>query len=120
MTDSALTSRHCEACRPDSPRVPDAEIGGLMARIPDWELVERNGERRLKRTFAFPNFAQALGFTAEVGALAAQEDHHPTILLRWGKVTVTWWTHAIDGLHQNDFIMAAKSDAVFGNRFKVA
>lgn len=120
MTDATLAARHCEACRPDSPRVPDAAINGLLARIPEWELVERNGERRLKRTFALPDFVQALAFTAEVGALAEQEDHHPTILLRWGKVTVTWWTHAINGLHENDFIMAAKSDAMYEDRFKVA
>lgn len=108
-----LAARRCEACRADSPPVPDDEIAGLLAGIPAWELIERHGERRLRRTFAFPDFGTALTFTTEVGRLAEAEDHHPTILLRWGKVTVTWWTHAIQGLHENDFIMAAKSDQVY-------
>ncbi|MGI8644144.1 MAG: 4a-hydroxytetrahydrobiopterin dehydratase [Thermomicrobiales bacterium] len=110
-----LAARRCEACRSDSPPVPDEAIAGLLSKVPDWELVERNDERRLKRTFTFPDFGQALTFTTEVGRLAEAEDHHPTILLRWGKVTVTWWTHAIRGLHENDFIMAAKSDAVYAD-----
>ena len=110
-----LATRSCEACRSDSPPVPDDEIARLMPRIPAWELGERNGERRLKRTFSFPDFAAALAFTTDVGNMAEAEDHHPTILLRWGKVTVTWWTHAIRGLHQNDFIMAAKCDRLYEN-----
>ncbi|HEV2109477.1 MAG TPA: 4a-hydroxytetrahydrobiopterin dehydratase [Thermomicrobiales bacterium] len=111
-----LASRHCEACRPGAPAVPEDEIPRLLEEIPEWELFEREGGPRLRRTFTFPDFASALAFTNGVGNLAEAEDHHPTLLLRWGKVTVTWWTHAIRGLHQNDFIMAAKTDRLYERR----
>jgi 4a-hydroxytetrahydrobiopterin dehydratase len=66
----------------------------------------------LVRTFRFPNFREALAFTDRVGALAEAEGHHPALLTEWGTVTVFWWTHKIHGLHRNDFIMAAKTDAL--------
>jgi 4a-hydroxytetrahydrobiopterin dehydratase len=81
--------------------------------VPDWELVEREGVKRLERTFKFKDFAQALAFTNRVGELAEQQDHHPVIVTEWGKVKVTWWTHKIRGLHQNDFIMAAKTQEAY-------
>ena len=109
-----LATQHCVPCRGDSPSVPAAEMPRLLAAIPAWTLIEGDGEPRLRRTYDFPNFAGALAFTAEIGHLAEREGHHPTMLLRWGKVTVTWWTHAIRGLHANDFIMAARSDAAYG------
>jgi len=68
--------------------------------------------RRLERVFTFPDFAAALAFTNRVGATAEAEDHHPALLTEWGRVTVTWWTHSIKGLHRNDFIMAARTDAL--------
>jgi 4a-hydroxytetrahydrobiopterin dehydratase len=66
--------------------------------------------KRLERTFRFRDFAAALGFTNRVGEIAEAEGHHPIITLSWGRVTVTWYTHDINGLHDNDFIMAAKTD----------
>jgi 4a-hydroxytetrahydrobiopterin dehydratase len=76
--------------------------------VPDWQIIERDGIKRLERTFK--NFAQAVAFTNKVAEIAEAEGHHPAILTEWGKVTVTWWTHKIKGLHRNDFIMAAKTD----------
>ena len=67
---------------------------------------------RLVRTFRVRTFADALALTQRVGELAESEGHHPAILTEWGKVTVSWWTHKIRGLHRNDFIMAAKTDAL--------
>ncbi len=81
--------------------------------IPDWQLVERDGIPRLERVFRFKNFAQALAFTNQVGALAEAEDHHPALLTEWGRVTITFWTHFLKGLHLNDFIAAAKTDGLF-------
>ncbi|HET7873271.1 MAG TPA: 4a-hydroxytetrahydrobiopterin dehydratase [Terriglobales bacterium] len=107
-----LAHERCAACRSDSPRVPEAEIQELKSQIPDWGLVRRDNIPRLERAFAFPDFAQALAFTNQVGALAEAEGHHPAILLEWGRVTVTLWTHAIRDLHRNDFVMAAKIDAL--------
>jgi len=109
---STLSAERCVACRRDSPRVPEAEVADLKRQIPDWQLVERDGVAQLERTFHVPTFADALAFTNRVGALAEEEGHHPALLTEWGRVTVTWWTHKIRGLHRNDFIMAAKTDAL--------
>ena len=109
---SRLASERCGACRRDSPPVTPAEIEEFKPQVPDWQLVEREGILRLERVFGFDSFALALAFTNRVGALAEEEGHHPALLTEWGRVTVTWWTHKIRGLHRNDFIMAAKTDAV--------
>lgn len=111
---SSLAGQRCTACRPGGPTVTDAEIRALATQVPQWTLVERDGLKRLERMFAFPDFAGALAFTNRVGAIAEAEGHHPVLLTEWGRVTVTWWTHAIGGLHRNDFIMAAKTDALAG------
>ena len=107
-----LSSEKCEACRAGAPAVTDSEIAELGAQTPEWKLLNE-GERKLQRVFRFKNFADAMAFTVRVGELAESESHHPAILTEWGRVTVTWWTHAIRGLHRNDFIMAAKTDAIF-------
>jgi len=107
-----LSAERCVACRRDSPQVTEAEIPELRREIPDWHLVERDGIARLERVFDFASFADALAFTNRVGAVAEEEGHHPALLTEWGRVTVTWWTHKIRGLHRNDFIMAAKTDAL--------
>jgi 4a-hydroxytetrahydrobiopterin dehydratase len=109
----ALTAEKCVACRRDAPTVTDAEIAELQPQVPEWELVELDGIKRLRRVFPFDDFAQALAFTDEVGAVAEEQGHHPALLTEWGRVTVSWWTHKIKGLHRNDFIMAAKTDELY-------
>ena|SRR5215510_528867 len=111
---STLSAERCVACSKDSPRVTDAEIAQLAREIPDWQLVEREGIPRLERVFTFASFVDALDFTNRVGAIAEAEGHHPALLTEWGRVTVTWWTHKIRGLHRNDFVMAARTDALAG------
>jgi 4a-hydroxytetrahydrobiopterin dehydratase len=108
----ALTEQKCTACHKDAPSVTEEEVAQLKPQIPNWDIVEEEGERRLKRTYKFPNFQKALEFTNRVGEAAEAEGHHPALLTEWGKVTVSWWTHAISGLHKNDFIMAAKTDQI--------
>jgi 4a-hydroxytetrahydrobiopterin dehydratase len=105
-----LTEFKCVACRGDEPQATEAEIAEYRKQTPDWTIIERDGVKRLERAFKFKNFAQALEFTNRVGKIAEEEGHHPALLTEWGKVTVTWWTHKIGGLHRNDFIMAAKTD----------
>jgi 4a-hydroxytetrahydrobiopterin dehydratase len=107
-----LTSKTCEVCRIGAPLVTQAEIDEFMPQLPDWELIEIEGVKRLRKTFRFDNFKDALAFTNKVGALCEQEGHHATILTEWGKVTVTWWSRKIKGLHVNDFVMAAKTDSL--------
>jgi 4a-hydroxytetrahydrobiopterin dehydratase len=109
---SELAEMKCTACRGDEPTLTDAEIAELHPQVPEWQVLERQGIKRLERTFRFDNFAQALAFTDRVGEQAEEEGHHPALLTEWGKVTVTWWTHKIKGLHQNDFIMAARTDGL--------
>lgn len=105
-----LSEQVCEACRADAPRVSDDDLKVLLREIPDWAPVVRDGILQLERVFTFSDFAQALAFTNKVGALAEEAGHHPAILTEWGKVTVTWWTHKIKGLHKTDFILAARTD----------
>ncbi len=107
---ATLSEQQCEVCRTGAPRVTPEEAAGLLAQIPEWEIRTVDGIDRLARTFAFPDFQQALEFTNRVGTLAEAAGHHPALLTEWGKVTVQWWTHKIKGLHRNDFIMAAKTD----------
>ena len=109
--DSSLAAERCVACRSDASPLGDREISALQREIPEWRVLERDGVRRLERVFSFPDFATALAFTNRVGAIAEAEGHHPALVTEWGRVTVAWWTHAIRGLHRNDFVMAAKTDA---------
>lgn len=108
-----LTQMKCVACRRDAPRVTEAEIEEYLPQTPEWEIVERENIKRLERVFEFDDFPQALSFTNKVGELAEAEGHHPALLTEWGRVTVTWWTHKIRGLHRNDFIAAAKTDELY-------
>ena len=104
----------CIPCRGGDPSLTEVQIQELHLQIPEWKVVEKDGIRRLERVFKFVNFKEALAFTVKVGDLAEAEDHHPALVTEWGRVTVTWWTHAVKGLHQNDFIMAAKTDQIYG------
>ena len=108
-----LLREKCVSCRADSPKVTAEEIAELHPIIADWELAEENSIPQLKRSFRFPDFAQALAFSQSVGNEAEAEGHHPRIVTEWGRVTVSWWTHKIRGLHRNDFIMAAKTDHLY-------
>jgi 4a-hydroxytetrahydrobiopterin dehydratase len=108
-----LTQMKCVACRKDTPTVTDAEIAEFHPQVSDWEIVELDGIKRLRRVFSFDDFAQALEFTKKVGELADEAGHHPVLLTEWGRTTVTWWTHKITGLHRNDFIMAGKTGELY-------
>lgn len=107
---SQLSSQKCEACNVDAPKVSDDELQELLAQIPDWVPEVRDGVMMLERVYTFKNYKQAWAFANKVAEFAEEEFHHPATTLEWGKVTVTWWTHAIRGLHRNDFICAAKTD----------
>ena len=107
-----LKQQKCEACSEKSLPVSEEEIAQLKPQIPNWELVAPGGEKRLERCYKFPDFKSALAFTNSVGEIAEEQGHHPALLTEYGKVTVAWWTHAISGLHKNDFIMAAKTDEI--------
>ena len=105
-----LSKGSCEACRIDAPKVTNSEIESLMPQIPSWSILENDDIKRLVCSFAFLDYDQTVNFANSVTKLAEEEDHHPEIIIEWGKVTVSWWSHKIKGLHMNDFICAAKTD----------
>lgn len=108
MTD--LSKQVCEACLPDAPKVNDEEAQALLKDLDGWQIVEKKGIPQLLKTYDFNNFVEAITFTNKVGEIAEEEGHHPALLTEWGRVTVRWWSHKIQGLHKNDFILAAKTD----------
>ena len=109
-----LNQMKCVACRRGEPTVTEAELAEYSPQVPAWYIIKVDGIDRLERVFSFSNFVDALAFTNKVGELAESEGHHPALLTEWGRVTVTWWTHKIRGLHHNDFIMAARTDQLYG------
>lgn len=113
MEMETLMQMKCVACHGGEPTLTDEEIADMLPQVSEWKIVEQDGAKHLERRFTYRNFVQALAFTNKVGELAEAEGHHPAILTEWGNVTVTWWTHKIKGLHQNDFIMAAKTDQLY-------
>ena len=107
-----LKTKSCEVCRIGAPLASKTEIDEFMSQLDGWELIEIDGIKRLKKAFKFNNSEDTLSFTNKIGELCEQEGHRLAILTEWGKVTVTWWSHKIKGLHVNDFIMASKTDAL--------
>jgi len=107
MTD--LASKNCVPCRGGVPPLAGKELDALAKQVPDWKVVDGH---HIVRLYKFPDFRQALAFVNKVGELAEQQGHHPDILLAWGKAEITTWTHAINGLTESDFILAAKIDAL--------
>lgn len=104
-----LAGRSCVPCHGGVPRITGAGVEPFMAQLPLWEVV---AEHHLKRAYKFTNFRDALRFVNRVGEIAEREGHHPDIAFGWGYVHVEIWTHAIDGLSESDFILAAKLDTL--------
>ena len=108
-----LNQAQCQACRADAKAVAEQEMPALLAQLDGWRVESPHGVLQLERTYQFKNFRQAMAFSVAVGEAAEAQQHHPALLTEWGKVRVSWWTHAINGLHLNDFIMAARSDELY-------
>ena len=107
-----LQSQSCEACKIDAPRLTDTEITNLISEINDWDLIQEP-VKQIKKIFSFPDYQSGVNFLNAVATMADQEDHHPELVIEWGKVTVIWWSHKIKGLHKNDFICASKTDNLY-------
>ncbi|MFZ3264018.1 MAG: 4a-hydroxytetrahydrobiopterin dehydratase [Terriglobales bacterium] len=105
---SSLADKTCIPCKGGVPPLKGKELAAMHQQLPEsahWNIVH---EHHLVRSYKFPDFKSALAFVNRVGALAEEQRHHPDILLGWGKVVITTWTHAVDGLTESDFILAAK------------
>lgn len=107
-----LAQNICEPCSKDTLPLDKSERQAYLEQLPEWRIVEHDGIIKLSRSFSFYDFAKALTFTQRVGEIAEQAGHHPMLITEWGKTTVMWWTHRINGLHLNDFILAARTDEV--------
>jgi len=105
-----LSQKKCIPCSKGTPPLKGDLLKSLQKQLqPGWKVID---EKRLEKEYAFKDFKEALIFTHKVGVLAEQEGHHPDIHLSWGKVKIELWTHKINGLSENDFILAAKCDVL--------
>lgn len=103
-----LADKKCVPCRGGIPSMEWSKVQELLYQLtPGWHV---NPQGHLERSYAFPDFAQALAFANKVGAIAEEEGHHPDLYIAWGKCNVEIWTHKIDGLTESDFYLAAKAD----------
>ena len=106
---SQLADKKCTPCEKGGKPLKGELILKLRQELDDeWKVI---GEHHLEKEYTFNNFKEALDFTNRVGAIAEELGHHPDVFLAWGKVKLDLWSHNIDGLSENDFILAAKSDA---------
>lgn len=108
----SLAEKQCVPCRGGVDPLGREEAQDLLAQVPDWTLSD--DAARISRAFSFKNFAQALAFVNRVGEISEKQDHHPEISFGWGHVEIEIWTHKIGGLHENDFILAARIDGLLG------
>src|SRR3989441_12013334 len=107
---TSLADKTCVPCRGGPPPLKGKELADIPRQLPEASLWNVVNEPHLVRAYKFPDFRSALAFVNKVGQLAEEQGHHPDILLGWGKVEITTWTHAVDGLTESDFILAAKID----------
>jgi len=105
-----LSKKTCVPCSRGEAPLPESRVRELFQAVPGWSLVE--GEPRLRREFKFRDFGAAIAFVNKVAGIAEKEDHHPDILVHYDRVTLILWTHAIGGLSENDFILAAKINTI--------
>lgn len=101
----------------DEKPLSEEKVKDLLPSLPGWRIVERESIPRLEKSFQFPNFQEALDFANLVGEKAEGADHHPAISVSWGQTAVSWWTHAVTGLHVNDFIMASRTELIYQEHF---
>lgn len=109
-----LDQKTCVPCQGGIPPLTADEAKKLLPNADKWKLIDDN--TKLQRNFSFDNFVQALDFVNRVGSLAEEEGHHPDITFGWGYCSVLFYTHKINGLHENDFIMAAKTNKLYTTR----
>jgi 4a-hydroxytetrahydrobiopterin dehydratase len=101
----------------DSP-IEEVQAEEYLKVLPDWQINERDGNPRLEKNYAFDDFVEAMQFANKVAEIAEEAHHHPDILISWGRCTVSWWTFVFKKLHENDFIMAARTEKLFLERAK--
>lgn len=111
----SLYEQHCQPCIIGTRAMLPEDSNKMLASIPRWKKVQVDGMEQIRREFHFRDFKEAAAFAHKIGLLAERENHHPSLLIEWGRVVVSWWSLKANGLHPNDFIMAAKTDLVANN-----
>jgi 4a-hydroxytetrahydrobiopterin dehydratase len=108
---ATLLDMYCTACDAQTAPLTEEAIATWRQQVPGWQVCER--DKRLECQYEVGDFAQALAFANAIGELAEAEFHHPKLIVEWGQVSVQWWTQQVQGLHLNDFVMAAKTDNIY-------
>jgi len=108
--DPVLSQKECIPCHKGAKRLTPDAIAEMLPRLMGWSLSK--DEKWLEKSFAFRNFSQGLDFINHVGLIAESQNHHPDITLGWGYAGIRLQTHTVGGLHENDFILAAKIDTL--------
>ncbi|WP_317930631.1 4a-hydroxytetrahydrobiopterin dehydratase [Halioxenophilus sp. WMMB6] len=105
-----LSKQRCVPCNSQSQALTEEALQPLLVQLDGWQVVTEGGHKLLRKRYILADFQQAMLAAQQIAELAEQFDHHPALLVEWGKLTVNWWTHTIAGLHLNDFVLAAKCD----------
>ncbi|GIV66710.1 MAG: pterin-4-alpha-carbinolamine dehydratase [Bellilinea sp.] len=113
---SDLSHERCVKPQKGMPSLSKNEIDNLLPQAEGWMVLDSEEVPKLQKIFRFKRYKECLDFAVAVGLIADEQDHHPKIIIEYGKVTVEWWTHVVNGLHRNDFIMAAKTDQIYRSR----
>jgi 4a-hydroxytetrahydrobiopterin dehydratase len=108
--EAQLFERKCVPCQGGVPPLTHEAAEAMLSQVPGWELIEE--ATKLRRSFTFKNFIEAQQFAVKVGEISEEQNHHPEITYGWGFCSVIYYTHKIGGLHENDFIMAARVNAI--------
>lgn len=116
----SLVSRKCIPCEIGTPPMTPSQAQMLLGEVKDWELKEENSKNgktisKIQKKLKFKDFRESLLFVNKIGKLSEAEGHHPDIFISFSRVTLTLWTHAAQGLTENDFVMAAKIDQALNN-----
>ena len=109
------STKTCEACNADAPKASEGSLSNFLTKYSDWSMSNDVEFPQITRVYKFSKYTLGLEFVNLVAELSDAEGHHPDIILEYGKVTVKWWSHKIQNLHENDFIMAAKCDLIYDN-----
>jgi 4a-hydroxytetrahydrobiopterin dehydratase len=112
MKTAPLAARHCVPCEGGTPPLTADQVGPLLAQVPGWEIEDAGEHEQLSRAFRFRDFVAAVDFVNRITPVAEAEGHHPDLLVTWGRVRVQLWTHVAGGLTENDFVLAARIDAL--------
>jgi len=108
MNIVSLSAKHCQACTTNTPRLSDGEIAHYLTLFPGWQLKAGKLEKQVK----VKDFREALLLANRIGEIAEQENHHPDLLVSWGLLQITIFTHSVKALTENDFILAAKIKSI--------